>query len=139
VTHVVADLRTAVRAVLTAALPDVTVARDHWIRTDLSHLPRAGVATPRVRIDRVDADTVDRAVDLVVVLKRTGGVDLEDLLDADSAVIEIAVLAHLATVSDDYDLSETQTTLDASGERPVGELSMLFRVVLRTDEATPEL
>ena len=74
----------------------------------------------------------------MIVLKRAGTETIEDDLDADSVVVEAAVLSVLAGLSDDYALSETQVSVDGAAETPIGELSMLFRVVLRTGEGDPE-
>lgn len=135
--HVVTALRANVRAALQAAVPDVSWPKDNWAKIDPTQLPRGGVATPRVLTERIDVETVERRVDVVAVLKRMGGEDLEDELDADSGAIEVAVLAVFEVSSDDFDLVETQTEFDAGGKKTVGTLMMLFRVVLRTEEGNP--
>lgn len=137
-THVVSALRASARAALQTALPGVTWRQDWWTKVTPRLLPMGGVGTPRVLVARDSVDDVLRTVDLVVVVKRTGGVDVEDTLWADAATAEVALLGLLADLSTDYDLAETQVTVDAAGEAPVGELSMLFRCVLRTREGTPE-
>lgn len=140
-THVVTAARAAVRAGLMVAMPGVNWARDHWARVDATQLPRGGVGTPRVMTELIDVEAVARSIDIVVLLKREASgseEDLEDDLDADSVSIEEAVLPILATLTDTFELVETRTSVDADGRRAVGELTMLFRLVLRTDEGNPE-
>lgn len=137
-THVVGDLRGQVRVALASALPGVNWPLDHWTKTTVGNLPRAGVSTPRVEVQRIDVGAVERSVDLIVVLKRVGSASVESDLDADAVTIEGAVLPVLDGLSDDYDLREQRMNVDAGAEVPVGELMMLFRVVLRTPEGDPE-
>lgn len=136
--HVRADLRTAVRTALQAAMPDINWPRRWWVKVAPSELPRGGVATPLDVPRRIDVDEVERAVDLLVMLKRTGGDDLDDVLDADSAGVEETVMPVLAQHSDLFDLVETTTDFDQNAEEPLGSLSMRFRVILRTPEGAPE-
>lgn len=135
--HVVTSTRAAVRAALDGAVADVSWPKNNWAIVDPTQLPRGGVGTPRVLTERIDIEVVDRRIDVVVVLKRSGETDLEDELDADSGVIETAVLTVFESLSDDFDLVETQTEFDAGGKVTVGTLMMLFRVVVRTDEGNP--
>ena len=136
--HVRTELRASVTAALEAAIPDVTWQKAHWQVAGSGQLPLGGVGTPRTRNQMIDLSTSERAVDLLVVLKREGGADLEDDLDAESVVIERTVLPVLETVSYDFDLVETQFDGDASGEISVGTLSMLFRAVLQTETGNPD-
>ncbi|MGV6848556.1 MAG: hypothetical protein ACWA5A_09275 [Marinibacterium sp.] len=137
-THVVAALRENVRLALTSALDPVAFPKRHWDTLVIEDLPRGGVATPIVRVRRIDTDTVERTLDLLVMLKRSGDETIEDVLMQDSASIETTILPVLDLVSDDFDLIETRLSADAQGKADVGELAMLFRVVLRTDETQPE-
>jgi len=137
-THIRTRLRMDVRAALVVAMIDVTWPQRHWGKEHVSDLPRGGVATPRTRNDLIDVGSVNRAIDLIVVLKREGGDDIEDILDADSTLIERAVLPVLEGYSTDFGLVETQIAPDGRGSTTVGELSMLFRVVTITDEDNPE-
>ncbi|MFY0619024.1 hypothetical protein [Shimia sp.] len=131
--HPRTELRANVRAALSAAFPDVDWAKDYWRTITPKQLPRGGVGTPRTSHDWIDLDTKEAAVDLLVVLKRAGAADLEDLLDGDSEGLEAAVLPVLAEVSDDFDLTETRIDADPGGEETIGELHMRFRVVLRAE------
>lgn len=135
--HVASDLRAAVRSALQTALPAITWRRDWWTKVTTRHLPMGGVGVPRVLTAREDAGAVMRTADVMVVLKRAGDATVEDALWADAEAIETAVLPVLAAQSDDFELSETQVSVDAAGEEPVGEISMLFRAGLRTAEGDP--
>ena len=137
-THVRTQLREAVRLALIAALPGVSWQADWWTKVTARQLPRGAVGTPRSGDQRIDIGAVDRTTDLMIVLKRAGTETIEDDLDADSVVVEAAVLSVLAGLSDDYALSETQVSVDGAADTPIGELSMLFRTVLRTGEGDPE-
>jgi hypothetical protein len=137
--HVRTQLRTAARAALIAALSDVTWVKSYWSQvTNRSQLPRGGVATPRTVTRQIDVGFVDRAVDLVVIVKREGDEDLEDTMDADAVRIEEALAPVMQARSDDFDLVEENFEVDAKGDVPVGTLSMLFRVGLKTDESNPD-
>lgn len=137
-THVVTTLRSIVRSALITALPDYVWPLDHWTKVNSAkQLPRGGVGTPRVQTNRIDVDWVERTADLVVVLKVEGDETLEAVLDNLSTSVEAVAMPVLATQSDDFDLVETQTDIDAGGHKAVGTLSMLFRVVLRTVEGNP--
>lgn len=135
--HPRTTLRDAVRAALAAAITDVDWRQDWWIKVTAAQLPRGGVGTPQEQPVRIDTGAVDRRVDLLVVIKREGDEIVEERLDADSALVETVVLPFLAGVSDDFDLTETRTGVYPEAGRPVGELSMRFRVVLRTPEGQP--
>ena len=132
--HIRTNLRNLIRAALVVALPDVKWPADHWTKVSSDGLPRGGIATPRTATKRHDVQMVERSIDLVVVLKRAGGKATDDDLDVDSAAIEQAVLGVFAGLSDDFDLLEEQISVDAAGSEPIGELSMLFRVTVTTDE-----
>lgn len=136
-THVASELRAAVRGALQAALPGVTWRRDWWTKVTTRHLPMGGVGVPRVLAAREAVDAVMRTADVMVVLKRAGDQTVEDALWDDAVAIEAAMLPILAARSDDFELAETQVSVDAAGEEPVGELSMLFRAGLRTAEGDP--
>lgn len=130
-------MRDAARGALQAAMPAVTWRRDWWTKVTTRHLPMGGVGVPRVLTARESAGDVMRTADVMVVLKRAGDVTVEDALWADAVAIEAAVMPVLAARSDDFELAETQVSVDAAGEEPVGEISMLFRAGLRTAEGDP--
>ncbi|WP_376872378.1 hypothetical protein [Albirhodobacter sp. R86504] len=104
--------------------------RSAWAQTiDASELPVFGVATPRETkvLDAQDVST--RSTQLIVVLKRLGGDDLEDVLDFDSEAVERIVLtALLADPQRMASLSDTEVTIDGSGAQRVGTLQMTFRI-----------
>lgn len=134
--HIRTALRDEVRSALSIALPGIDWRRAHWQVVD-AELPVGAVATPRTLTDRESVDDVTRRVDMVVVVKMTGPDTLEDDLDALSVDIEEAVLPVLPAFSDEFDLAEENTDVSFEGETPVGKLSVLFRVMLRTPEADP--
>ncbi|MFW5655813.1 MAG: hypothetical protein ACOCYW_09265 [Roseicyclus sp.] len=118
-------------------MPAVTWRRDWWTKVTTRHLPMGGVGVPRVMSERIAISDVTRSTDVIVVLKRAGTETIEDDLWSDAESIETTVLPVLGQHSDDYDLAETQVSVDAGGDEPIGELSMLFRAVLRTAEGNP--
>jgi len=134
--HVVTSARTAVREALILAMPAIAWSRKR-VRSDTSQLPIGMVYTPRVLTERFDAAQVAREVEVSIWIKREGGDTLEDEMDEESAVLEVAVLAALEEMSHDYDLVETQVDIDAGAKAPVGVLQMQFRVVLVTDIGVP--
>lgn len=136
--HVRRAVRDAVRTALAAAMTDISWPREYWLPATVSQLPVGGVATPRDSVERIDVGAVNRTSDLAVTIRRAGTETIEDDLDADAVQVESAVMGVLPDHSDDYDLSQITTTIDASGKVPVAELLVLFRVVLRTPEGTPD-
>lgn len=91
-------------------------------------LPAWFVATPRERAARVSHGTSQRDTDLVVGIKRLGTDDIEDVLDADSAVVEQLVIAALRTQERDCETGEINIKVDGGGEQRVGTLTLTFRI-----------
>jgi hypothetical protein len=125
------DLRAALRAELLAELPAITWVKDWWRKEQVTELPRGAVATPSRRYNRVSTASTDVEVDLLVIVKRAGDADLEDDLDDDGRRIAARANTYLDTVSDDFDLTEIRSGISQQGDKPIGELTMFFRVVLR--------
>lgn len=128
--HYRAVYRSAVRAALLAS-PEFGAfnARSAWAqKIDPEELPVFGVATPRESKDLEGHGTSARSTQLIVVLKRLGGDDLEDVLDIDSEAVERIVLAALLTDPERMvTLTDTEVTIDGSGAQRVGTLQMTFR------------
>lgn len=102
---------------------------------DLRSLPVWGIATPREVKAITGLEDAERAVDLVLVLKRAGGDDLEDLLDEDSHAAEVAIVPGLrAATYDSSFLRSSEIRLDAGGEKRVGTLTMTFQIKVWTEE-----
>ena len=137
-THAVTQVRTAVRAALETALPGVDWVKNYWLSIDREQLPRGAVFTPKARVAKFDDDTIERLTEVNVILKRSGGADLEDEMWADSAQLESVVLGVLEGFSYDYDLDEVDVKMDGDGARSVGTLMMQFSLRLLTAEGQPE-
>lgn len=95
---------------------------------DEATLPAFGVATPRETKAREAHDTSVRATVLTVALKRAGGDDLEDLLDADSVVVERAVIGSIETNDRECALTDTSVEIDGGASRRIGTIIMNFTV-----------
>lgn len=137
-THVRTTLRTDLRVALADAIPEITWDRRWWMKGSDQQLPRGGVAINRSSDQRTDQDSVERAVQILVIVKILGGDDIDDELDALSARAERAVLSHLDGVAALYSLRETALSVDDKGERPKGELVMEFTAALWTEFGEPE-
>ena len=128
--HYRAIYRSLVRAAMLAS-PEFGAfnARSAWAqKIDPEELPVFGVATPRETKDLEGHGTSTRSTHVIVVLKRLGGDDLEDVLDLDSEAVERIVLtAMLADPERMVALTDTEVTIDGSGAQRVGTLQMTFR------------
>ncbi|MBJ2150635.1 hypothetical protein [Paracoccus sp. IB05] len=101
---------------------------------DAETLPVMGVATPRETKDQDALDSAERGITAIIVLKRLGGDDLEEVLDDDSVPVENLGLATLRTLSFGAVLESTDIDIAGSAEQRIGTLTMVFRVVLSTPE-----
>lgn len=134
--------RTAVRAAARQALQgasglDGFTEISAWVQSvDADALPAWAVATPREIRDRQGMDNAQEDLTLAVVLKRLGGADIEDVLDADSAVIEAAVVPAVRSEFRQCELVQTEIKLDGEGARRIGTLTMAFTVTYWVDDPT---
>lgn len=132
--------RSAIRAAARTALQGASGLAEFtemsaWAQAvDPSILPAWGLVTPRETRLRQANDTAQEDLVLAVVVKRLGGDDIEDVLDADSAVIESAIVPALRTPERDCELSSTEIKLDGDGARRVGTLTMAFTVTYWVDD-----
>lgn len=101
---------------------------------DAETLPVLGVATPRESKDQDAQNSAERATTAIVVLKRLGGEDIEDVLDIDSDHVEVLVLGVIRTMGLDAMLDQTDIGIDGAAERRVGTLTMTFRAFAQTPE-----
>jgi hypothetical protein len=130
VTHLRTSLRVAVRDGLSgaAALSEFTVLRAWGQNIDTDALPALGVFIPRELIAGADVSQQLRVPEIVVQVRRAGGDDLEDLLDADAAAIEPVVEAILAAaVSGEHGLASTDIDISGEGKSRVGKMNLMFR------------
>ena len=127
--HYRKDLRDAAKAAIAghAALSGYNVFSAWSQNIDAGSLPAFGVATPREDKTLDGLDASERNITLIVVFKRKGGDDLEDVLDDDSIEAEIALLPALAAIIDATDLTGTEIRIDGDGASRVGTLTMTFR------------
>lgn len=128
--HYRAGYRAAVRAAMAGSAQfDGFTVMSAWAQNiDADTLPVFGVATPHEGKQREAEDSSARDTTVKVAVKRTGGDDLEDVLDDDSAIVEQLVLAVLDTDDAPCLLTDTQIELDGGGARRIGTLIMNFTV-----------
>lgn len=100
---------------------------------DEETLPAWTVATPREQSGAAAKDTLRRDVMLSVIVKRTGGDDIEDQLDLDSAAIEAAVLPVILPLCLHAEIDQTDMKMQGQGERRVGVVEVRFACTLMTD------
>jgi hypothetical protein len=134
VTHPRAEFRAAARAALQvdARFAAFTMLSAWAQNIDSEDLPVMAVATPREDKTLTGHAEAQRVTSLVVVVKRLGDDDLEDILDDDSDAVEIAVLGALDGANQEAVLQSAETRLDGAGERRVGTLTMTFRITTWT-------
>lgn len=128
--HWRSDYRTSVRAAL-AARPRFASFRIMKIwpgSIDDASLPVIGVLTPTEPVARDSQKSATRRTLLQVALRRIGGEDVEDILDADSDEIEAVVLAALRTPARRAQLEELTIVSNSLSEAYVGTLVMSFRI-----------
>ena len=127
--HYRADLRTAALTALSGhAYFGSFTKMSAWAQNiDARTLPVFGVATPREEKSLDTLDTSQRVITLVIVFKRRGGDNLDDLLDDDSVEAELVLMPALIGVIDATDLISTEARIDGDGDSRVGTLTMTFR------------
>jgi hypothetical protein len=136
VTHYRRTIRDAVAAAVEADATFSGATRlKSWGRTiDADKCPVYSVTTPREQVNRAAVDQSDRTVSVFFGLRRAGGDELEDTLDADSAAAEAAILPAL----DGYlDAQFVETRIEINHDNAatrIGTLLMEFRAVVATDE-----
>lgn len=101
---------------------------------DARSLPVLGVATPTETKDQDAHRSAERTVMAVVVIKRRGGEDIDDVLDEDSDHVEAIVLGDLRQSGLDAELDRTDVAVDGSADRRIGTLTMTFRAFVQTPE-----
>lgn len=132
--------RTAIRAAAKAALQAAPRFAGFsnisaWAQSvSAKDLPAWAVATPREAKDRQGQAVAQQDLTLIVVIKRVGEDDIEDVLDADSTAVEDAITAALRDESQDCDLAQTEMKVDGDGAQRVGTLTMLFNVTYWVDD-----
>lgn len=129
-THFRTTLRVAVRDGLAAApaLSGFTVLRAWGQNIDADALPALGVFIPRELVAVSDVSQQLRVPEIVVQVRRAGGDDLEDLLDADAAAIEPVVEAILAAAgTGEHGLASTDIDISGEGKARVGKMNLMFR------------
>lgn len=98
-----------------------------WVQSvSVETLPAIGVAAPQERRDRTAQDIDQRDLTLVVVVKRAGAEDIEDVLDDDADAIEAALVPALRSPTRQVELSQTDIRVDGDGAQRVGTLTLSF-------------
>jgi hypothetical protein len=135
--------RTSLRADVRGALADAVdlvsyeVLRGWAVGVSAEDLPVMCVITPNTSHAMATGNEQDNFIDLIVLAKRSGDQDIEDQLDDDAALIEVAVIPVLAAASDMFGLVTTSVEVDGEGVHRIGTLQMSFRVLVRTPEGDP--
>lgn len=127
--HYRSDLRAAAISAITGQLhfTDYTSFSAWSQNIDPDALPAFGVATPREEKTLDGLETSQRAITLIVVFKRRGGDDLDDIMDDDSVAAEMALMPALQGIIDAIDLTSTEVRIDGEGSSRVGTLTLTFR------------
>ena len=138
--HRRASIRAALRLALSVAprFAEFEIIPAWTSSVDARSLPVLGIATPSETKDQDTHQAAERAITIIVVLKRLGGEDIDDVLDDDSDHVEGMVLATLRTLGIDAQLDRTDVSADGSADRRIGTLTMTFRAFVQTpDPLTP--
>mgnify|MGYP000997319038 CR=1 FL=1 len=89
-------------------------------------LPVIGVLTPSDRRERPSRSGVTCRTLLQVAVRRSGGEDIEDLLDLDSEVVEAVVTQALLKMQQGCFLENTSLATNTDGRQNVGTMVMDF-------------
>lgn len=103
-------------------------------KIDADTLPVYGITTPTEAKDSDAQNSAERAITVLVAIKRRGLDELEDTLDEDSDHVEALVIGALRTEGIDARLDRTDVSIDGSADRRVGTLSMTFQAFVQTTE-----
>lgn len=130
-------LRDAAEDALSAALPSWHLALSWAHNLDTDALPMLAVMVSGEQSAAGSSDRLRRDVSLVVVLRREGGDDLDDILDAAAAQVEAAVGPAVAGVGAvlTSELSETRIQIAGEGARRVGQVELRWSCIVFTDLA----
>jgi hypothetical protein len=99
-------------------------------KIDADLLPVFGVATPREDKRLTGLEESQRVFTLILVLKRLGDDDLEDVLDDDSLEAEVVLLGALAPSVEEVLLQTTEVRIEGEGARRIGTLTMNFQITI---------
>ena len=100
---------------------------------DEETLPVIGVLTPGEQSRRVADDLLARTVDLLVILKRRGGGDIQDVMDADAVAIEAAVAGAIDAICINWHLRQTQMQISGEGGTRAGSIVLSYSILIHTD------
>jgi len=126
--------RSGYRAAAIAALKSAPLTRGATVLSawagsiDVETLPVMGVVTPQERSTPSTHGSFERVTMMQVVLKRTGGDDLEDVLDADAAEIEPVIMMAVGSGDVQCLLEDLSIVVNAEGGQKIGTLIQTFRV-----------
>lgn len=136
--HYRSDFRNQVRETLAAnpRFTGFTVMRVWPGTIDAATLPVIGVLTPQERSTPDSQRTTSRGTLLQLVLRRIGHDEVEDVLDADSEVVEAVVIAALRRPDRNCVLEDTSVVSNGDAHAFVGTLVMSFRVTTWRPVAT---
>lgn len=100
---------------------------------DAKALPAVGVATPTEQRAPLSQDTDQATIAAVVVIKRAGGDDLEDILDDDAEALGPVIEAGLKTTTRDCAMTTSAVDINGTGSPRVGTLTLTFQLILFAD------
>jgi hypothetical protein len=106
-----------------------------WVqKVDARSLPAWAVVTPTERRDRQTNNEAREDLMLAVIIKRTGGDDLEDLMDDDADAVAGVVVGALRDDLHQCELAQTEMRLDGDGAERVASLTLSFNVTYWVDD-----
>ena len=95
--------------------------------------------------DSIEQETIHRPyvqarqVQLRIEGYAVGTVDLDDTLDGICKEIEVAVDNAMLAMVDDIGFAGTQLDTSVVGQQPVGKLTMIYRITVRTMSNSPDV
>ena len=133
--HVRTQIRTAVKAILDAALPSHSVFKGRRYSINASELP---IVDMRFLNENSDFGTMgnvkNREASLYIRVSRSASeADIDDLLDVDAVLIEEALDGgDLAGLVKYVSMKQTNFTDNAEGDKPLAEQVLRFDIGYRT-------
>lgn len=127
-------IRNAARSMLAVSTPT-----RHWTylpawsqSIDRDALPVYSVATPRTITVKIDKDSDEDRIDLLVIFKIVATDDLEDLVDDHVAAIVALLLPALSPLSLQPELTLTEINIDGDGAQRVATAVITMTVPVQT-------
>lgn len=97
-------------------------------------LPAVGVFTPRVTKRREAVRAYSRETDVAVLIRRKGGIALEDDLDLDVDVLAELLVRDMNCHVEDFEMLTADFDIPGSGDQRIGSALITFRALQLTQE-----